>query len=99
MVNIEERKLDIEEGAKKKFDIIGKIEIGDKPKANEILRVFPIENKITDKEVDLGVVSFDRTKIDEGDFFDYIRKLPTIEEVLEVYLQTTNEKYTIKTIK
>ncbi len=31
MVNIEERKLDIEEGAKKKFDIIGKF-IGYKPK-------------------------------------------------------------------
>ena len=31
MVNIEERKLDIEEGAKKKFDIIGNF-IGCKPK-------------------------------------------------------------------
>ena len=93
------RKYNIIYNVGKLYNPIGKIDIRDKPITNEILRVFPIENKITDKEVDLGVVSFDRTKIDEDDFFDYIRKLPTIEEVLEIYLQTTNEKYTIKTIK
>ena len=93
------RKYNIIYNVGKLYNPVGKIDIGDKPVENEILRVFPIENKITDKEVDLGVVSFDRTKIEDNDFFDYIRKLPTIEEVLELYLQTTSEKYTIKTIK
>ena len=83
----------------KMYNPIGKIDVGNKPIENEILRVFPIEGKITDKETDLGVVSFDREKLEKDDFYDYVRKLPTVEEILDIYLQNTNKKYTIKTIK
>ena len=64
----------------------GAFYVEDKPKQNEIIRIFPLEGDITDKKVNIGVISIDPETYDD-DFYKYISHLPTMEEMFESYVK------------
>lgn len=73
----------------------GMICLENTPKSNEIVRVFPIENDIRDKEVNIGAISIDKANF-EDDFYKYIAHLPSIEEILESYIMATENNLNSK---
>ena len=60
--------------------------VEDKPKQNEIVRIFPLEGDILDNEVNIGVISIDPDTY-EDDFNKYIAHLPSMEEMFESYIK------------
>ena len=64
----------------------GAFYVEEKPKENEIIRIFPLEGDIQDKEVNLGVISIDKSSY-ENDFYKYIAHLPSMEEAFESYVR------------
>ena len=64
----------------------GAFYVKDKPVGNEIIRIFPLEGDIQDKEVDLGIISIDKAPL-EDDFYKYIANLPSMEEAFESYVR------------
>ena len=73
----------------------GAFYVEDKPKENEIVRIFPLEGDISDKEVDLGVISIDKSSYEE-DFYKYIANLPSMEEMFESYVKVVEGDLTSK---
>lgn len=71
--------------------------VEDKPKQNEIVRIFPLEGDILDKEVNIGVISIDPDTY-EDDFYKYIAHLPSIEEMFESYVKVVEGDLTSKIV-
>lgn len=71
--------------------------VEDKPKQNEIVRIFPLEGDILDKEVNIGVISIEPNTY-EDDFYKYIAHLPSIEEMFESYVKVVEGDLTSKIV-
>lgn len=112
MVNIIEKKLDIEDEAKKKlkekynitynvgklFNPSGMFYVKDRPEENEIIRIFPTEGNLLDEEVNIGVISIDTKQIDERDFYKYIENLPSLEEIYNSYIGMIDKNPSSKSV-
>ena len=75
----------------------GAFYVEDKPKENEIVRIFPLEGDIQDKEVNIGVISIDKCPC-EDDFYKYIAHLPSMEEMFESYVKVVEGDLTSKIV-
>ena len=75
----------------------GAFYVEDKPKENEIVRIFPLEGDIQDKEVNIGVISIDKCPC-EDDFYNYIAHLPSMEEMFESYVKVVEGDLTSKIV-
>lgn len=71
--------------------------VEDKPKQNEIVRIFPLEGDILDNEVNIGVISIDPDTY-EDDFYKYIAHLPSMEEMFESYVKVVEGDLTSKIV-
>ena len=71
--------------------------VEDKPKQNEIVRIFPLEGDILDNEVNIGVISIAPDTY-EDDFYKYIAHLPSIEEMFESYVKVVEGDLTSKIV-
>lgn len=75
----------------------GAFYVEDKPKENEIVRIFPLEGDIQDKEVNIGVISIDKCPC-EDNFYKYIAHLPSMEEMFESYVKVVEGDLTSKIV-